>query len=271
MRDYKTFMACAVILIAAMYVISIGPASASENSEISAIFDTCEAEADGGTSGVEIAKISMPRAKTDGFTNSRCGIRYEPWLHAVIGKEIYEQETAEEVGTGVVVNEDEICLTDEITVAWTSEAETVENQDEVSRVDTYYESTPEPIPEVVPETTAPVAQTPQELLQNALNAAGIGWWWPYAWAQAMQESSWNPLAVSPDARDKGLFQYREQFWTEPESIFDVNAQIRRYVREVSARLNAGLSIEEVISRHYTSDYITDIAWDYVNAVLQWVR
>ena len=112
---------------------------------------------------------------------------------------------------------------------------------------------------------------PQETLKAELTSAGIDWWYPYAVAQAQQESSWNPWAVSPDGKDKGLFQYREQFWTEPESIFDVNAQIRRYVSEVSARLAADLSIEETISRHFTSDYVTEINWDYVNHVLSWMK
>lgn len=119
--------------------------------------------------------------------------------------------------------------------------------------------------------TVPVAQTPQEILQNALNAAGIGWWWPYAYAQVMQESHWNPGAISADGQDYGLLQYRLRYWTQPENIFDVSAQIRVYVSQVSARLAAGLSIEETISRHYTSDYVPGIDWTYVNAVLSWIR
>ena len=58
---------------------------------------------------------------------------------------------------------------------------------------------------------------------------------------------------------------------EPEDIFDVNAQIRKYTQQVAARINAGLSVEEIISRHITSDYVTEINWEYVNAVLQWLR
>ena len=118
----------------------------------------------------------------------------------------------------------------------------------------------------------------QDQLRIALEQAGIGWWWPYAWAQAQQESRWNPNAVSPDGLDYGLFQFRLKspdgtriYWTEPESIFDVNAQIRVYTQRVAARLAAGLSIEETISRHFTSDYITEVNWQYVNDVLQHLR
>lgn len=130
-----------------------------------------------------------------------------------------------------------------------------------------------PVLQVIPSTSMVETQStvpelsPQETLRTELASAGIDWWYPYAVAQAQQESSWNPWAVSPDGKDKGLFQYREQYWTEPESIFDVNAQIRKYVSQVSARLAAGLSIEETISRHLTSDYVTEINWDYVNLVL----
>ena len=268
MRDCKTFMVCAVILIAAMYVISIGPASASENGDISAIYEACEAETDGGTSGVEIATISSPRAKVDWITNNRCGIRYEPWLHAVIGKEINEQETAEEVPPNV----EKTCG---VYTGETVHEIRAENAAEVVPVQESAEV--ETVP-CIPETseTAKVCEVyglsdVQLLLKASLTEAGIEWFWPYACAQMMQESGGNPYAVSPDGKDHGLFQFRAQFWTEPESIYDVDAQIRVYVSRVAARINAGLSIEEIISRHYTSDYITDIAWDYVNAVLQWVR
>ena len=144
----------------------------------------------------------------------------------------------------------------------------------------------EPIPNTTaPETTwlapsseeiphpAPVETTPQDKLLTALRNAGIEWWWPYAYAQVMQESQWNPNAVNANGLDFGLLQYRlkspdgtRMYWTEPESIFDVDAQIRKYVGQV-----AGLSIEEIISRHFTSDYVTEINWEYVNRVLSWMK
>lgn len=108
-------------------------------------------------------------------------------------------------------------------------------------------------------------------LRRQLAVAGIEWWYPYAVAQMTQESHCNPWAENPNGLDKGLFQYRITYWTEPESIFDISAQIRVYVGQVSARLAAGLSIEETISRHYTSDYVTTVNWQYVNDVLRWMN
>lgn len=128
--------------------------------------------------------------------------------------------------------------------------------------------------ETVCETESSSSDVPSEIpsiagiLQAELEKSGIGWWYPYGYAQMMQESHGNQWAVSADGQDYGIFQYRLRYWTEPESIFDVNAQIRRYVSEVYARISAGLSIEEIISRHFTSDYVTEINWQYVNDVLQ---
>lgn len=128
-------------------------------------------------------------------------------------------------------------------------------------------------PETEPETVVvqQVGQDVYELLAAELNVYGVGWWYPYAVAQMMAESGGDPYAENPNGLDKGLFQYRITYWQEPESIFDVRAQIRRYVREVTARINAGLSVEEIISRHYTSDYITEINWGYVNHVLSQMK
>lgn len=113
-----------------------------------------------------------------------------------------------------------------------------------------------------------------DVLRQELETAGIGWWYPYAWAQVQQESHWNPNAVNANGLDFGLLQYRltspdgtRIYWTGPGDIMDPYAQIRKYVGQVAARLNAGLSIEETISRHMTSDYVTEINWDYVNLVL----
>jgi len=115
------------------------------------------------------------------------------------------------------------------------------------------------------------ASTIPEILKASLDGAGIGWWYPYACAQIEQESHWDPWAENSNGQDKGLLQFRLCYWTEPEDIFDVNAQIRKYTQQVAARINAGLSVEEIISRHITSDYVTEINWEYVNAVLQWLR
>lgn len=183
-----------------------------------------------------------------------------------------EQEASEETGETVLAAPERVILvssteSENYTVAaeetWVShERETVAYETES------------------PETAETVAISPVEeswnidiygLLRQHLISAGIEWWYPYAVAQMTQESHCNPYAENPNGLDKGLFQYRVTYWQEPESIFDANAQIRRYVREVQGRIFSGLSIEEVISRHYTSDYVTEVNWEYVSHVLSWMH
>lgn len=133
-----------------------------------------------------------------------------------------------------------------------------------------------PAVETAPEVPAPVQDEPahdvhemglEQALRSALVEAGIGDLYIYCWAQVQQESHWNPNSVSADGKDYGLLQYRLQFWDGPGDIMDPYAQIQKYVGQVKARVDAGLSIEEIISRHMTSDYVTEINWDYVNLVL----
>ena len=196
-------------------------------------------------------------------------------------EETNEQETGEESGL-------QSDLTDEGSAAQTeiqevADAQTVEQADAVlSEAQNGYVPDASTA-EVVGTVEAPqgdsldnqpegdAASTIPEILKASLDGAGIGWWYPYACAQIEQESHWNPWAVNSNNLDYGLLQYRISFWTEPEDIFDVNAQIRKYTQQVAARINAGLSVEEIISRHITSDYVTEINWEYVNAVLQWLR
>lgn len=110
----------------------------------------------------------------------------------------------------------------------------------------------------------------QVRLHSGLEAVGITSWYEIALCQLFQESHGDRYAVSPDGQDYGLFQFRKRFWTQQEDIFDIDAQIRVYCQQMAARLAAGLSTDEAISRHYTSDYVTEIAWDYVNQVKQWL-
>lgn len=127
------------------------------------------------------------------------------------------------------------------------------------------------VPEDCPEGDVMACADLEDYLRGQLAEAGVEWFYPYAWCQVMQESNWNPWAENENGQDKGLLQFRLQYWREPESIFDPYAQIRRYVREVTTRINAGLPVEEVISRHFTSDYVGGINWEYVNHVMRWMR
>lgn len=186
------------------------------------------------------------------------------WVKTGMPCDLYQGETDEQETVQEVVRE---TVSETVEVDSSRSSETYADTSEAA-----WDNTCPTTVETAPETqaTQTVAQssvTPQDKLLTALRNAGIEWWWPYAYAQVTQESRWNPLAENINGLDKGLFQYRIIYWTEPESIFDVDAQIRKYVSQVSARIAAGLSIEEIISRHLTSDYVTEINWEYVNLVL----
>lgn len=104
-------------------------------------------------------------------------------------------------------------------------------------------------------------------LYQHLQAAGIPWWYEGALCQMFQESHCQQYAVNQhNGLDMGLFQYRSTFWDWSSDIFDVDAQMRRYSAEMAARFNAGLSVDEAISRHNTSDFVTEVNWQYVQEV-----
>jgi len=109
----------------------------------------------------------------------------------------------------------------------------------------------------------------QRKLYRALEAEGIGYWYTGALAQMWQESQGRPEVINPNnGLDCGLYQYRITYWNEPADIFSVDAQIRKYAKDMAARFNAGLTADEAISRHNTSDFVTDINWTYVQQVRQ---
>lgn len=112
----------------------------------------------------------------------------------------------------------------------------------------------------------------QEHLYQHLQAAGIEYWYTGALAQMYQESRGQQYAVNQtNHEDMGLFQYKERFWNWSDGdIFDIDAQMRRYAAEMAARFNAGLTVDEAISRHNTSDHVTAVNWEYVADVKQWL-
>lgn len=122
---------------------------------------------------------------------------------------------------------------------------------------------------------------PEEIqteLRNALAAEGIEEWFSGALAQVYQESHGNPWAENPNGLDKGLLQYRITYWPataaaygEPGAdIFDWRAQVRVYARQTAARIIAGLSVDEIISRHKTSDDCPALDPAYIQQVRQWL-
>lgn len=108
-------------------------------------------------------------------------------------------------------------------------------------------------------------------LYQHLQAAGIPWWYEGALCQMFQESHCQQYAVNQhNGLDMGLFQYRSTFWDWSSDIFDVDAQMSKYASEMSTRFNMGLSMDEAISRHNTSDHVAAVNWEYVGQVKQWL-
>lgn len=112
----------------------------------------------------------------------------------------------------------------------------------------------------------------QRAIWDALQAEGIAYWYEGALAQCFQESHFEMFAVNQkNGVDSGLYQYRSTFWDwEQGDIFDPDLQIRKYAAEMAARFNAGLSADEAISRHKTSDYCAEVDREYVQQVRQWL-
>lgn len=110
----------------------------------------------------------------------------------------------------------------------------------------------------------------QQKLHDALEKHGIGYWFEGALCQMYQESRGQQYAVNPhNGIDCGLYQYRSTYWNGGD-IFDVDAQIERYSSDMAARFNSGLSVDEAISRHNTSDHVEAVNWEYVSQVKQWL-
>ena len=118
----------------------------------------------------------------------------------------------------------------------------------------------------------------QERLYMVLDEKGISYWYEVALCQLFQESRGYQYAVSKDGKDHGILQYRLQYWDgvcrqygfSGASIYDIDVQIRIYAAQTANRLNHGLSVDEVISRHKTSDEVSVIDWGYVAEVKQWL-
>lgn len=106
----------------------------------------------------------------------------------------------------------------------------------------------------------------QEYLYQRLCEANIGWFYHYAILIAYQESRFDPLAVNPNGKDFGLFQFRLQYhpdldWSNPY------AQVDRFVLMMANRANNGKTAAEMISAHNQSDY-GPYCQSYVDAVMQ---
>lgn len=109
----------------------------------------------------------------------------------------------------------------------------------------------------------------QAMMYDALNRHGVSYFYEIGICQMWQESSGNIFAENPNGKDKGVLQYRLQYWDwNRGDIFDPAAQIELYAEQMAQRLNSGLSADECISRHNTSDHVSEVNWEYVAQVKQ---
>lgn len=110
----------------------------------------------------------------------------------------------------------------------------------------------------------------QVLMYDALDRHGIAYWYEIGLCQLWQESHGYIYAVNPvNNEDMGVLQYKNRYWDwSLGDIFDPAVQIELYAEQMANRLNQGLSVEECISRHKTSDFCPTVDWQYVAEVKQ---
>lgn len=177
----------------------------------------------------------------------------------LVGEVVNEPQTSEEAPTAQQTRQEEVV--EEVPQSSPAEAET----ERPTEAATVYTQTAEatPVYTVDGERLDPGVA---DYLYRRLCESNIGWFYPFALLIAYQESSFNPLAVNPNGRDFGLFQFRLEFhsgldWQNPY------AQVDLFVQMMANRANAGCDAYTMISRHNTSDYAPGINQTYLNQVL----
>ena len=110
----------------------------------------------------------------------------------------------------------------------------------------------------------------QKYLYEKLAERGLEWFYPYAVAQAMQESGFNPLNQQGNNAipDKGLYSFRIYYWNAAYGdIYDYHANIDAYVDRISRYLtdSSENTIYMALSQHYNPT--GQIHMNYVNYVL----
>ena len=261
---YVIGAAVAVVLVCMMLSVLFPAEAAAEteanmhDSEKDAQTETDPETAKNDIMASDFAGKSQNRT-TNGHINARKALK--------VLEESDEPETEEETGT-VPAEEERQDLdpgTEEaISDQGTQEAETSADPTEDEAVGTGFR-----IYRIAGELPDPELQ---RAIWDALQAENISYWYEGSLAQCFQESHFQRFCVNPNnGLDSGLFQYRSTFWDWSQGdIFDAGVQIRKYAAEMAARFNAGLSADEAISRHKTSDYCTDVDWAYVAQVKQWL-
>ena len=216
----------------------------------------------GVTLGLLPALALVPGVPEVKLTGYEAKLHMQMWSNFEVEN---EQETSEEIiGDSIHPEGTE-------NIPETSSETQGQDSTSVAEVETNQESEP-------PEDAVVPAETPlykvdgyvpdvtlQEYLYNRLAENGIEWFMPYAVCLIAQESSWNPLAVNPNGRDKGILQYRVEFhdgldWTNP------CAEIDLFVQQMANRAMSGKTVSEMISTHMMSDW-GDYNQAYVDAVM----
>lgn len=121
---------------------------------------------------------------------------------------------------------------------------------------------PEPLPPLYTVDGYTLPAYLQDYLREELRTAGIEWFMPHAICQIYGESRGDLYAQNPNGQDKGILQYRLQFWPAVSAkygvpytdIYNAFAQFHVYAQQQAERFNRGESLDAVISLHYTSEY-----------------
>lgn len=198
-----------------------------------------------------------------------CGAEFEAYAAPVAQIEDFTEESSETSETGLFDDQSAMpCVDPEVFAAW------YEEYQHASITSNTLEALEPEIPIYhfnVGPNEHQIEPDLQRLLYHYLEEAGIEYWYEGALAQMYQESHGIWWAENQNGLDKGIYQYRITYWNWNDGdIFDVDAQLQRYCSEMAARFNSGLSADEAISRHKTSDYVTTIDWTYVGHVKQWL-
>ena len=102
----------------------------------------------------------------------------------------------------------------------------------------------------------------QDYLREELRAAGIEWFMPHAICQIYGESRGDLYAQNPNGQDKGILQYRLQYWPAVSAkygvpytdIYNAFAQFHVYAQQQAERFNRGADLNTVISQHKQSEF-----------------
>ena len=116
----------------------------------------------------------------------------------------------------------------------------------------------------------------QEYLYGQLSRYGAEWFFPVALCQIYQESRYKADAQNPNGQDKGLCQFREQFWeyhAKLSGLYEYDIwnpidQLWVYAWLMAQNLQkSGGDIGMALSRYYLGE--ATYSETYVTAVMQW--